>query len=369
MDTTAQTMLTDYRHRRHALVLAAAKSMDVGSADGADSFLIAGRSAMVLGDYKAAASHLEDAVDRDPWNGPAWAALGNAWYELRQFGRAGRAWHRAETLGPLDRAAQALRHASLFADGRCDLPFDEIANYISVAYISKRLPNLNFPEEQPRLPIFFNLGWAKRNSVCLTIDDGPHPDSTPVVLDALQSRGVSATFFVVGRSAEAYPHLVDMMLEQGHQVFNHTFSHRLMTSLDADEIIEEFERTEAVLSKHREMPTPYPLRLPGGMGWDNSVVHAAIGSWNENAILIHWSTGTRDHLSPQTFRTDDEIRKEAKCRAAEVLLDELFPGAIILLHECLYGMRRFHPHFLHGQYCELLDAIKHVGSQTVSLEF
>ena len=59
----------------------------------------------------------------------------------------------------------------------------------------------------------------------LTIDDGPHPDHTPRVLEILREEGVKATFFVVGRRAEANPDLVRRIYLEGHELGNHTYSH------------------------------------------------------------------------------------------------------------------------------------------------
>src|SRR6516164_6383985 len=50
-------------------------------------------------------------------------------------------------------------------------------------------------------------GPAAGGSVCLTFDDGPHPENTPAVLDVLKKEGVSATFFVIGQRAQRYPRL------------------------------------------------------------------------------------------------------------------------------------------------------------------
>jgi peptidoglycan/xylan/chitin deacetylase (PgdA/CDA1 family) len=61
--------------------------------------------------------------------------------------------------------------------------------------------------------------------VYLTFDDGPDPDYTPRVLDALGAAGVPATFFVVGVSAVRHAALIRRMLAEGHEVANHTWSH------------------------------------------------------------------------------------------------------------------------------------------------
>lgn len=62
--------------------------------------------------------------------------------------------------------------------------------------------------------------------VALTFDDGPNPEATPLILDALAAQGVRATFFVLGRHAERWPELVARAAAEGHQVANHGYHHR-----------------------------------------------------------------------------------------------------------------------------------------------
>ena len=71
-------------------------------------------------------------------------------------------------------------------------------------------------------------GVARRvpdGAVALTFDDGPHPSSTGRVLDALGDLGVRATFFCVGRNAQAHPGLVRRALAEGHAVGSHSATH------------------------------------------------------------------------------------------------------------------------------------------------
>lgn len=64
------------------------------------------------------------------------------------------------------------------------------------------------------------------NRVYLTFDDGPDPEWTPRVLDALEKAGVQATFFAIGQQAQRLPDLMRRVHDAGHAVGNHTFSHR-----------------------------------------------------------------------------------------------------------------------------------------------
>jgi peptidoglycan/xylan/chitin deacetylase (PgdA/CDA1 family) len=66
--------------------------------------------------------------------------------------------------------------------------------------------------------------------VALTFDDGPHPEATPRVLDALGRAGARATFFVVGAHAARWPELVRRIDAEGHLLGNHSWEHRISGS-------------------------------------------------------------------------------------------------------------------------------------------
>jgi peptidoglycan/xylan/chitin deacetylase (PgdA/CDA1 family)/glycosyltransferase involved in cell wall biosynthesis len=70
-------------------------------------------------------------------------------------------------------------------------------------------------------------------TVALTFDDGPDPQWTPAVLDALRRHGAHATFFVVGSRVNAHPELVRRILAEGHEIGSHTFSHADLASVPA----------------------------------------------------------------------------------------------------------------------------------------
>ena len=69
------------------------------------------------------------------------------------------------------------------------------------------------------------FGARDSMKVALTFDDGPDPLYTPAILDTLRSRGVKATFFVIGRNADEYPALLRRIVREGHEVGNHTYTH------------------------------------------------------------------------------------------------------------------------------------------------
>lgn len=62
-------------------------------------------------------------------------------------------------------------------------------------------------------------------SVYLTFDDGPIPELTTWILDFLDSRGIKATFFMVGHNVQKYPDMYEQIVQRGHAIGNHTFNH------------------------------------------------------------------------------------------------------------------------------------------------
>src|SRR5262245_43692171 len=69
-------------------------------------------------------------------------------------------------------------------------------------------------------------GPVDQQAVALTFDDGPDPVFTPRILDILAQFGIQATFFVIGKQVERHPEIVRAIADAGHEVGNHTYTHR-----------------------------------------------------------------------------------------------------------------------------------------------
>jgi len=83
--------------------------------------------------------------------------------------------------------------------------------------------------------------------VALTFDDGPHPLHTPRVLDVLERHHVNATFFMMGRNVERFPAIARQVLERGHEIGNHSYSHPKLVLMSPRRVREEIERTDQLL--------------------------------------------------------------------------------------------------------------------------
>ncbi len=89
------------------------------------------------------------------------------------------------------------------------------------------------------VPITVNRSGALRGAVSLTFDDGPDRRWTPQILDILATESAPATFFVTGANAAFAPDLLQRMIDEGHELGNHTFTHpNLATTSDAAAILE-----------------------------------------------------------------------------------------------------------------------------------
>lgn len=87
------------------------------------------------------------------------------------------------------------------------------------------------------------------DALYLTFDDGPHPESTPFILDSLQAVAAKATFFLIGNNVAAYPDLVHRIVNDGHRIGNHTWNHAKAWHTSAEAYLKETERTQCLLEE------------------------------------------------------------------------------------------------------------------------
>ncbi|WP_280714525.1 polysaccharide deacetylase family protein [Kitasatospora sp. MAP5-34] len=152
--------------------------------------------------------------------------------------------------------------------------------------------------------------------VALTIDDGPDPTHTPIVLSILKQHGIRATFFLVGENAAAHPGLVREIAQQGHHVANHTWTHPDLRQLPDAQVRDELERTSDVLQKATGKP-PTWFRSPGG-DW----CKVALRTCSELGMRpMGWSVDPRDWSRPGTSKITTRV------------LGAVRPGSIVLNHD------------------------------------
>ncbi|MDH5396902.1 MAG: polysaccharide deacetylase family protein [Cyclobacteriaceae bacterium] len=118
--------------------------------------------------------------------------------------------------------------------------------------------------------LFPAVVWSMKgviNKIYLTFDDGPDPAITPEILSILKEKEVKATFFLVGGNVGKQPEIVKDILESGHTVGNHTFSHMMGWKSNASAYLRDTDLCQQKLEEHgvtrKLFRPPYGKLTPG----------------------------------------------------------------------------------------------------------
>ncbi|PYL03479.1 MAG: hypothetical protein DME31_06365 [Verrucomicrobia bacterium] len=98
-----------------------------------------------------------------------------------------------------------------------------------------------------QFPTLYHQGAGREHQVAITFDDGPDPRWTPKILDILKAANVKAAFFLVGVNAERYPGLVRRIVNEGHEIGNHTYYHPNLSLCWPEHIRLELNATQLLL--------------------------------------------------------------------------------------------------------------------------
>ncbi|MHA4773273.1 polysaccharide deacetylase family protein [Streptomyces sp. MSC1_001] len=161
---------------------------------------------------------------------------------------------------------------------------------------------------------------AEAKCIALTFDAGPGRD-TPRLLDILKEKQVPATFFLLGhKHVDRYPQVVKRIADEGHEVANHTWTHRILTDLDEADVRDELARTQDAVEKITGRK-PTLMRPPQGRTDDTvSEVSRELG-----LAQILWSITAKDYST-----TDSALIRQR-------VLEQAHGDGIILLHDIYDG--------------------------------
>ena len=152
--------------------------------------------------------------------------------------------------------------------------------------------------------------------VALTLDDGPDPKYTPLVLELARKHHLALTFFVTGEHVRLHPELARRIVAEGHVIGNHTWSHKIMLGLSESENVAEIEacgaEIEKVCGRHTKLFRPPKGRV------DDNVARAAAALGYQ---VVLWSVAVehRDATTPQAM--------------AQRVIQRVQPGSIVLAHD------------------------------------
>lgn len=172
----------------------------------------------------------------------------------------------------------------------------------------------------PRLmrKIYPDLIWeiADDESVYLTFDDGPTPGITEWILAMLARYDARATFFVLGKNAEHYPDLYRKIVDAGHRIGNHTYSHQKGWNVGLEKYICDVDLADHLLCTELFRP-PYARVTPSQM--------RAVA---QRYKIVMWTIISHDYSYSVSPR---------KC--LHNVIDDLQPGAIVVFHDSVKSFR------------------------------
>ena len=165
------------------------------------------------------------------------------------------------------------------------------------------------PQEQT---VFKEEARTSSKVVALTFDDGPSR-YTSMLLDGLKERDVKVSFFVLGSKAEKNYEILKRMSDEGHLIGNHTYSHKNLYRLSAEEIFNEIDKTNLIIESITGTSTKY---LRPSYGLYNQKIEELT-----NMKIILWNLDTLDWKIKNS--------KQITRRVVSTVKD----GSIILMHD------------------------------------
>ena len=179
-------------------------------------------------------------------------------------------------------------------------------------------PSYNDTPLSPRIPgVTVNRVAVPDKVVALTFDDGPHGTLTPRVLDILRANNVKGTFFMQGCNVKAHPQVVQRMVNEGHEVGNHTWNHVYLSKVSREKAESQLQSTNEAIRNACGV-VPVVMRPPGGY------TNAGVASWARQRFgftTIMWDVDTNDWRKPGSSVVAARAVNGAK------------PGSIILVHD------------------------------------
>ena len=109
------------------------------------------------------------------------------------------------------------------------------------------------------------ITWSKKNTknnIWLTFDDGPTPEVTPFILNILKKVDLKATFFLVGEQIDRYPELFNQIINEGHKIANHSYSHINSWKSKNSVYLNDIEKCQKFMPENKLFRPPYGKITP-----------------------------------------------------------------------------------------------------------
>lgn len=181
--------------------------------------------------------------------------------------------------------------------------------------------------------------------VSFTFDDGSDGGHINEILAILAKNNIKATFFLTGAATQQHPNLIRNIVNQGHEIGNHSFNHPDFTKISTTQMKDQLNRTETIV-KNTTGKTTKPLFRPP-FGASSATVLNAVGEIGYTKTIM-WTIDTVD------WRGDSAATMTNK------VVNNIVPGAIVLMHT---GQDTFTPEALPS----MISKLKSLGYKFVTV--
>ncbi|CAE78449.1 putative peptidoglycan GlcNAc deacetylase [Bdellovibrio bacteriovorus HD100] len=172
-----------------------------------------------------------------------------------------------------------------------------------------------------------------RGTIALTFDDGPNPDTTPLILDVLKAHNAKGTFFILGSKIKGNEAILRRMVAEGHQLANHSYSHPNFHELSSSRMNSEIKTTDRLL---RTVGTPRFFRYPyGNSTCSSNELVSSLGyvnvGWDIDTCDWAFADGQVSDKENATCQAPQHLRRDYAGYVANVVAQT--QGGVLLMHD------------------------------------
>ncbi len=162
------------------------------------------------------------------------------------------------------------------------------------------------------------MGNKDSKNVYLTFDMGYEAGYTAKILDTLKANKVKACFFITAHYLNTQPDLVQRMIDEGHIVGNHTVNHKSLPSISDEEVKEEIQKLHTALFEKT--------------GYEMKYIRPPKGEYSQRVLALSKKLGYTTVMWSLAYDDWDESKQGREEYGKKKILDNVHPGAVILLH-------------------------------------
>ena len=190
------------------------------------------------------------------------------------------------------------------------------------------------------------MGSKEKKYIYLTFDLGYEGGYTEKILDDLKANDVKACFFITAHYLNTHPELVKRMIEEGHDVGNHTVNHKSMPEITEAEIKKE------VMDLHTAVYEKF--------GYEMKYIRPPMGEFSEKSISVTNALGYKTVMWSFAYEDWNENKQPEEQSAKKKIIDNVHNGEIMLLH----GNSKTNTNILG----DIIKEIKNMGYKFKSLD-